>query len=93
MKKIDIIFYSLLVLCIVIRFIPAEYMVAVYTPSLLGWVFIAFFVPVTLILFAYLLIYDLRNKRLKMLFMRVLYFTLTVSFFVIYHSYLKDAHS
>lgn len=80
MKKIhnlNRLFYISLILSFIIFLLPIEYKMGVYTPNILGWVWLTILTPITLILFQFLLITDIKNKRKKQLFNRC------VSFFAI----------
>jgi hypothetical protein len=60
---------------------------AVYTPSILGWIWITVLVPITLTLFILLLIVDIKAKRKKQLLKRCIFFFTIVILSIFYWFY------
>lgn len=81
-KKLNIIFYYVLFLSTSIFIIPGKYKIAIYGPNYLGWVTM-FFVFLTILMFLWLLVLDIKNKDLKSLLKKVLIFSLAVLFCVV----------
>lgn len=76
-KRMNIIFYVILFLSIILFVIPGKYKIAVYGPNYLGWVTV-FFVFLTIIIFVLLLILDIKNKEFNSLLKRILIFVIAI---------------
>lgn len=88
MKKLDFLFYLVLIISLVLLLLPSEYKMAVYTPNYLGWFWLVICLPTTLLLFIWLLIKDVRSKNWRVLTNRTSIFILTLFLSIWYWLYM-----
>jgi hypothetical protein len=86
-KLINSLFYICIVGIALIFFLPQDYFVAVYSPSILGWLWLLFFLPFTFITFIAGGILNYRNKEWKQLKRRSIVFGTVVLSYAIYWFY------
>lgn len=82
MKKGDVIYYIFLVVTVTIFLIPSKYLVAGYTLSIIGWLWVLILAPSTLILFIWLSIKDARSRNWKSFTVRLAPFLSMVCIYV-----------
>ncbi len=80
-KRLSFLFYSLSFLSLVISCLPKRYVMSVYTPSILGYIFLILLL-VVIILFIYLFIRDIKINRYKQILERIIVIILGI---LIYH--------
>ncbi len=92
MKKINIIFYFALTLSFLIFLLPYQYKAAVYTPNILGWIWLVGLLPLTIVTFIGAGINNYKKKNWKELKMRSLVFLITIIVSVGYWFYVAYQH-
>ncbi len=85
--KLNIIFYLSLLLNLVLLIFPIDFKMGVYGPNFLGWFWIIFLIPLSIITFLWLLLIDLKNKKTRQLLKRTIILFISISFFIIYWIY------
>lgn len=63
--RLHIAFYILLALTVIVRFLPMDWLIGIYSPSFLGWIWVLGLLPSTVILFLILLFKDIKTGRWK----------------------------
>ncbi len=85
-KKLRSAYYVFLIVSIIIYIIPGKFKMAVYGLNYLGWLTIVVAI-LTILMFLWLLILDIKNKNFKALFKRIIVFILALLVCVIYSYY------
>jgi len=80
-------FYIALISSIVLFIIPSEYVMGVYSPNILGWIWFVVTLPLTFISFIWAGISNYKNKNWKELAVRSLIFIIVIFFSVAYWFY------
>ena len=91
LKTLDIYLVILIIILTIISFLPAKYLIAVYTPSIIGYVWL-FSIPVIIILMIVTTIIDYKKMR-TFPWIRVTLFLLFVIFSILiwyFRSYLNN---
>lgn len=86
-KKISLIFYLALIISFVVLLIPPNYKMGVYTPNLLGWIWLLGLIPLTIITFFWLLILDIKKGKTMNLIYRTIIYILTIFIACLYWYY------
>ena len=79
--KLNFLFYILLFLTLVISCLPKNYVMAVYTPNILGYVFLVFMLAIVL-LFIYLFFTDIMLNKYRQILTRTV--VIGVGIFIYY---------
>lgn len=71
LKRLNFLYFSLAIIFTVLLFLPREFFIAVYSPSILGWI-VVFIVIVEAVLFLFLISYDIYRRSFKLLLIKIL---------------------
>ena len=88
-KKIDYVFYISFTLSFILFVLPIKYTWVGFGPTIIGWIWLAFLIPISLISFLWKTISDIKNKRLKEVTIRTLFFALLICISIIVWFYLE----
>tara|TARA_B110001450_G_C17580431_1_gene464691 strand:+ start:802 stop:1092 length:291 start_codon:yes stop_codon:yes gene_type:complete len=77
-NKLNKVYTIFLIISGIIYLIPTKLLIAVYTPSFLGWLLVLFIIPITLILLIWLSILDIKKKDFIKLTKRLFVFLLVI---------------
>jgi hypothetical protein len=78
LSLINRLFYIGLVLSFLVTLLPIEWLSAVYTPSILGYIQMFLLIPLTVITFVIISISDIRNRQWSPLGRRAIIFMCTI---------------
>jgi hypothetical protein len=88
MKKIlNNLFYICIIGTLLIFLLPQEYFIAVYSPSILGWLWVLFFLPFTFITYFVGGIYNYRDREWKPIKMRSIVLGIVLILYAFYWVY------
>lgn len=86
-KKLNYTFYICSILSFMVLLLPVKYKIAVYSPSILGWIWLLILIPIALITYIWLMVLDIKSKKLKKILKRTLFFFLIILLSLIYWFY------
>lgn len=89
-KLINNLFYICIIGVVLIFLLPQDYFVAVYSPSILGWIWLLFFLPFTFITFIVGGILNYRQKEWTPIKRRSIVFGTVVLSYAIYWLYVVN---
>ena len=84
MKKLDILFYFALALSLLIFLLPYQYKAAVYTPNVLGWIWLVLLLPLTVVSFVLASINNIKNKNWRDIKLRSTVFIFVLLLSIVY---------
>ena len=90
-KRIDYIFYISFSLSFILFVLPIKYTWVGFGPTIIGWIWIALLIPISLISFLWKTVFDIKNKRLKEMTKRTLFFAIIIYISISYWFYLAKS--
>jgi len=86
-SKLNITFYLSAILVFILLIIPPRFKMGVYGPNYLGWFWAIILIPTSIIAFLWLLVLDIRNKKVNESLKRTLFFLIVIGFSIVYWFY------